>query len=296
MRRVVSLVTVAAMSAAAACSPKDAQKADSSKATQAGAAEAAASRGTFDPATHTATIYAKDMAFEAPDSITAGVTTFHLVNEGPSLHHVQLVRLDSGKTAADLGEALKKPGPFPAWAAVIGGPNAPAPGGTFDATLDLKEGNYVVLCMVDIPDNVPHFAKGMVRPMKVVAASGTPAALPTADVTIGLSDYAFDVKGNLTAGKHIIKLENKGPQPHEMEMVKIADGKTLQDVLAWVKDPKGPPPGAPIGGVAATAIGTPTFVNVDLTPGKYVMLCFIPDAKDGQRHIAHGMVKEFTVN
>ncbi len=296
MGRVVSLVAIAALSAVGACSAKEGQKADSPKATQSGAAEAAASRGSFDAATHTATIYAKDYAFEAPDSITAGVTTFHLVNDGPNLHHVQLVRLDSGKTGADLEAALKTPGPFPSWAVLVGGPNSPNPGSAFDATLDVKEGNYVLLCMVDIPDNMPHFAKGMVRPMKVVAASGTPATLPAADVTIALTDYAFDVKGNLTAGKHTIKIENKGPQPHEMELVKYNDGKTMKDLQAWVADPKGPPPGTAIGGVAATAIGTPTFVNVDLTPGKYVMLCFIPDAKDGKRHLAHGMVKEFTVN
>jgi hypothetical protein len=296
MRRVVSLITVGALSASAACSAKEGQKADSLKIAQSGAAPAPASRGSFDPATHTATIYAKDFTFDAPDSITAGVTTFHLVNDGPNLHHVQLVRLDSGKTAADLEAALKKPGPFPAWAVLVGGPNAPSPGASFDATLDVKEGNYMLVCLVDIPEHTPHFAKGMVRPMKVVAASGTPATLPTPDVTIALTDYAFDVKGNLTAGKHTIKIENMGPQPHEMELIKYNDGKTMKDLDAWMNDPKGPPPATAIGGVSATAIGTPSFVNVDLTPGKYVMICFIPDAKDGKPHVAHGMMKEFTVN
>jgi hypothetical protein len=32
-----------------------------------------------------------------------------------------------------------------------------------------------------------------------------------------------------------------------------------------------------------------------MTPGNYVMLCFLPDAKDGKPHLDHGMVKEFTV-
>src|SRR3954466_6176389 len=98
MKRLALLSAVALLTA---CAAKDAAKTDSAKVAQAGAPAAAASRGAFDPATHTVTIYAKEFAFEAPDSISAGLTTFNLVNDGTALHHVQLVRLDSGKTAAD---------------------------------------------------------------------------------------------------------------------------------------------------------------------------------------------------
>jgi hypothetical protein len=292
MRRFGSLVVLAA---AAACSAKDAPKADSAKVAQAGASAAPASRGKFDLATHTVTVAAKDFAFEAPDTISAGLTTFHLINDGPSLHHIELVRLDSGKTAADLGAALQKPGPFPAWASLIGGPNSPNPGSTFDATFDVKEGNYVIVCLVDIPDHMPHFAKGMVHPLTVVAAQGTPLVAPTADVTVSLADYAFTVKGDLAAGKHTFKIENAGPQPHELELVRFAPGKTLKDLAAWMDKPQGPPPGDAIGGVSAVPVGSANYVTYDLTPGSYAMLCFIPDAKDGKAHVQHGMVKEFQV-
>src|SRR4051794_38797942 len=116
MPRTLTMLSITAAVALAACSPKDSAKPDSAKVVQAGAAATAApaSRGAFDPATHTATIYAKDYAFESPDSITAGFTNFHLVNEGQTLHHVSLIRIDSGKTAADLEAAMKKPGPAPA--------------------------------------------------------------------------------------------------------------------------------------------------------------------------------------
>jgi hypothetical protein len=277
----------------AACTAKDAAKTDSTVA-QAGAP--AASRGAFDPATHTATIYAKEFAFEAPDSISAGLTTFNLVNDGAALHHVQLVRLDSGKTMADFEAVMKNPGtPPPAWAVFVGGPNAPDPKGTTNATLDLKEGNYVMLCLVDLPDHVPHFAKGMVKPFKVTAAAGTPAVAPTPDVTISLVDYNFAVKGNLTAGKHTIKIENNGPQVHEIEIIRLAPGKTMKDLGDWMAKPDGPPPANAIGGLAATLKGGSAFYNVELTPGKYVMICFVPDAKDGKPHMEHGMVKEFEV-
>jgi len=294
MSRSSSLIALAATAALAACAAKDTPKPDSTKVAQAGA-PTAAKRGKFDVATHTATVVTKDFAFDAPDSISAGLTTFHLINDGPNLHHIQLVRLDSGKTAADLGAAMQKPGPFPAWATLVGGPNTPNPGGSSDATFDVPAGNYVMLCLVDIPDNVPHFAKGMVHPFVVTPAVGTPAVAPTPDITVTLADYAFDVKGPFTTGKHVIEIDNKGPQPHEMLLVKFAPGKTMKDLAAWKAAPQGPPPGDALGGVSAVAIGSRNYISVDLTPGTYELICFIPDAKDGKAHIEHGMSKEIVV-
>src|ERR1041384_603595 len=103
MSRYLTMLSVAAVGVLAACSAKDSAATDSTKVAQAGAPAAAAtvSRGAFDPATHTMTVYGKDFAFEAPDSVPAGMTNIHFVNDGPNLHHVQLVRLDSEDLAVD---------------------------------------------------------------------------------------------------------------------------------------------------------------------------------------------------
>src|SRR5262245_46644125 len=97
-----------------ACGGKEAAK-DTTTPAAAAAPAAPASKASFDPATHVAVIHAKDFACDVPDSITAGWTTFHFVNDGPGLHHASLVRLDSGKTVADLEAALKVQGPPPKW-------------------------------------------------------------------------------------------------------------------------------------------------------------------------------------
>jgi uncharacterized cupredoxin-like copper-binding protein len=288
-----SIALAVATIALCACSPKEAAKQDSSVAQSGGAA-----RGGFDPATHTVTVHAKDFAFDAPDSVPSGWTTFHLVNDGPNFHHVQLVRLDSGKTVQDLGAAMKS-GP-PRWAVFVGGPNAPSPNGTSDATLNLQPGNYAMICMVDIPGHVPHVAKGMVRPLTVTAASGAPAAEPTADVTISESDYKFDLPANISAGNHTFKVVNSGPQPHELEIIRLAPGKTMKDfgdfmAKAYADKVDGPPPGDGIGGIAAMIPGGTEYFTANLTPGNYVLICFVPDMKDGKAHMDHGMVKEFTV-
>lgn len=294
MHRPPGSLALLAIAALCACSANEAAK-DTTAVAQAGATTPA-SQASFDPATRIAVVHAKDFAFDAPDSITAGWTTFHFVNDGPSLHHVQLVRLDSGKTADDLVAAMKNPGPPPRWAVFVGGPNAPDPGSQAEATLNLAAGNYAMLCLVDIPGGVPHFTKGMVRPIKVTAASGSTGTEPTADVTVSLADYKFDVQGSLSAGKHTIKVENKGPQPHEIEVVRLAPGKTLDDLAAWIKNPQGPPPVNALAGISAIVPGTTAYFAADLTPGNYAFLCFIPDAKDGKPHLDHGMVKQFKIS
>src|SRR5579884_3152564 len=118
IRNIAAAIAAAATVAACASKESNGAKADSTPVAQAGTNPSApgASQVSFDPTTRVAVVHARDFAFDAPDSISAGWTTFHLVNDGPNLHHLQLVRLDSGKTAADLGEALKTPGPLPRWA------------------------------------------------------------------------------------------------------------------------------------------------------------------------------------
>jgi uncharacterized cupredoxin-like copper-binding protein len=219
-----------------------------------------------------------------------------MVNEGAVLHHVQLVRLDSGKTFADMQAAMQKPNAAPpAWIVSIGGPNGADPKSATNATVNLSPGNYAMLCFVDIPDKVPHLAKGMVRPL-VVTSAASGGTEPVADITVSLTDYAFTVKaGTLTGGKHVVKLSNDGAQDHELVIVRLHPGKTMQDLGAWAAKFEGPPPANGVGGVSGVVKGGIAYFEADLTPGNYAMLCFIPDAKDKKPHLDHGMVKEFTV-
>jgi hypothetical protein len=249
------------------------------------------------------TVTARDYAFEAPDTLPAGLTTIRLVSRGQDLHHLLLVELKDGKAPADLLGALKPEGPLPTWAKLLGGPNAPAPGGESNATLSLRPGHYAILCVIPAPDGVPHVAKGMVRPLTVVPARGAQAlatrrdaALPAADVTLTLRDYGFEFSKPLTPGKHVIRVRNAAAQPHEVEFFRVAPGKSIQDFLAWERKRNGPPPAIPLGGVNGLERGAENNVALELTPGEYGMICFFPDANDGQPHFAHGMVKQFTVS
>ena len=242
-------------------------------------------------------ITARNYAFEMPDRIPAGVTTFELTNAGTELHHVQIIRIDSGKTFDDLMAAFKQEGPPPAWAVFVGGPNAPAPGGGVStATLNLKAGNYGVICLIPSPgETAPHFTKGMLHPLTVTPIQTVANSMPKSDITITTSDYAFTFSRPITKGMHSLKLKNSmGPQFHEVEVVRLAPGKNAQDMLSWIQKMEGPPPGEPLGGITAINKGQDANFFINFTPGEYAVFCFLP-APDGKDHAAHGMFKQFTV-
>jgi hypothetical protein len=205
--------------------------------------------------------------------------------------------VDSGRTLADVFTALKA-GPEaapPRWLLPVGGPNAPAPGGTSNATLELAPGNYVALCMIPAPDRAPHFAHGMVKWLAVTPSKGTPAPLPEADLTITLTDYDFMMSKPLTSGRHRIAVTNTSSQPHELVINRYGDGESNARFAQWAYDQKGPVPAHAMGGATPLLPGHTVIIDELFTPGRYGFICFIPDAKDGKPHFMHGMEKEFAV-
>ena len=246
------------------------------------------------------TVVATDYRLTLPDTLPAGPTAFRLVNRGRELHQLYLVRLEGGKSAADLVAALraagKAGGPPPAWAIDAGGPNGVDPGRTSPpTTVPLRAGHYAALCVIPSPDGVPHVMKGMIRDLTVAAGAMAAAAAPAPRLTIALADYGFGASAPLTAGTHRILVKNDGAQSHELELAKLLPGKTPADLAAWAEKMAGPPPAHFLGGVSPIAPGQANELALTLTPGHYVMLCFVPDAKDGKPHVAHGMVRDFVV-
>jgi hypothetical protein len=288
-----ALLLAAAMAAMAAGCKSDRPVADAAPAADAPAGTPAAAAA---PAVITVT--ATDFKLELPARIPGGLVTLKLVNHGKELHQAQLVRLEDGKTAADFEAAIKRPGPPPAWAKFVGGPNAVAPRQETASTSMLAPGQYVALCLIPGPDEIPHLMKGMIQPFEVTPGGSAAAdALPAAADTIRLVDYTFELSRPLTPGHHTIVVENAGPQPHELVLLRLAPGKTLQDFGTWATTGrmKGPPPAMPLGGIGVMDQGGGGEFSVELTPGEYGLICFVPDAKDGKLHLMHGMMEQFKV-
>jgi hypothetical protein len=261
----------------------------------------AASHHEFRPITPKAesrviTVVATDFHFDLPSSLTAGPTTFQLVNHGRELHHVYLVRLSGERRAADLVNVLKAGGPPPSWATDVGGPNGVDPGATSPlVTVQLTPGHYAALCVIPSPDGKPHIMKGMFSDFVVRPGMQTVSSAPAPDLTISLVEYGFGPSRALSAGAHRILVRNDGRQSHELELARLLPGKKPADIPAWIEKMEGPPPAHFIGGVSALAAHQVNELSLTLTPGHYVMLCFLPDAKDGKPHIAHGMIRDFVI-
>jgi len=245
----------------------------------------------------TVRVTASNYMFDAPDTIAAGMVKFELVNKGPELHHIQLIRFEGGKTMADFLEAMKSPG-IPSFVTFLGGPNAGIPDGATvtTASVGLTPGNYAFVCLVPDAAGVPHLAKGMMRALTVAAKSGVAqAGAPTVDATLTLYDYNFDLDKPLTAGHRLIRVHNTAQQFHEAFLVKLAPGVKLDSLPVWVASGmKGAPPVIPLGGTSAIGPNGDNYVAVDLQAGAYALYCFLP-APDGKEHVAHGMMKAITV-
>jgi hypothetical protein len=248
------------------------------------------------------TVHAKDFAYDAPKTIAAGRTSFKLVNDGKVLHHMSILKLEQGKTLADVQAAMKNPGPPPKWLVAVGGPNAAVPGASVEATLNLEAGNYVMMCLITTGDTTPHFMKGMIKSFTVSVAGGvTQAGAATVDaaapdVHLVLKDYGFVFSKPLHAGKNVIHVMNEGTQDHEAIFARFAPGKRMSDVYTWMMNgTKGPPLAVPMDGMAGLAKGRTGVFTADLTPGIYGLVCFVPDAKDGKPHFMHGMMHEIVV-
>lgn len=244
-----------------------------------------------------ASVSGVDYAFEGPETLETGYTTLTFSNDGQELHHLQLARLNDGVTleqfiaALQQGEQVAMP-----LIELIGGVGMVPPGHTATTTVNLeKPGTYVELCFVPNAEGVPHLALGMLKPIEVVAARDTSAEAPKADLVVDMKDFAFSIPEQVMAGEQVWEVVNHGPQPHELILGKIKDGKTMADVMAYLQaGMQGEPSVELMGGAQGLSSEHSSFVTFTLTPGEYVALCFIPDPATGQPHLALGMLSHFT--
>ncbi len=239
---------------------------------------------------------ATDYHFEGPREAPAGRALFRLTNQGAEPHHLVVVRMERGRTYDSLMAALRIPGPPPPWIRALGGPNAVSPGGEGNAEEHLEPGHYAVLCFIPTADGVPHLAKGMVSPLEVTGSAVAENRIPTHDGLITLSDYDFVVAPELKPGHHVLRVENRGPQLHEVVLARLGAGRRMEDLVNWeLSGRRGAAPAQYLGGIAPLGPGEHAQFSITLKPGEYALLCFIPDAADGKPHTAHGMAKRFRV-
>ena len=242
-------------------------------------------------------VAAGEYAFSAPDTISAGLTTFRLRQEGrvrggthlapwgrdslvthagdatAGFHMLWVVRLDAGRTAADLFAAERDRTPMPG--RILGGPGFAYPPGTTNATMMLETGNYVLACFVGSARedrNRYHLLKGMFRPLTVLPSGSAPASLPGPDVilTVDSADRVTFSTPVSRAGRWRMLVRNNSARRLEFAVVRVFPGHTAEAALAWRRRDGKPPVSEPWGGLAGLAQGDSMLTTITFIPGTYI--------------------------
>lgn len=129
-----------------------------------------------------------------------------------------------------------------------------------------------------------------------------------AKVTVTTKDFEFDgLPATMKPGLTAFLVTNVGPEAHEMTLNKKKADTTesWQDLLKLPEDQaKAKVVGE--GGAFVPAVGDTALLVVDLTPGDYAAMCFVPMGSStssdgtvtqgtGAPHVMSGMIKELTV-
>lgn len=284
------------------------------------AAEPAAAAPEVSTEPYLVRVITKEYAFEAPSELPSGWTTFRLENQGEEPHFLALWRLPEDKTFDEYWEEVAGPffrlGPkyeagemereeflqrlgaeIPDWFRIqehgMGGVGLTSPGRTAQTTVKLVPGTYVMECYVTNPEHQLHNERGMLRPL-VVTEEDSGAAAPEADIEMTLSNYEIVTKGELTPGRHRVRVvvteQPEGVLGHDVHLARLQEDTRIEDVVAWmdwVDALESPAPVEFLGGAEQVPVGHVSYFTIELEPGRYAWI--------SEGYAQRGMVREFRV-
>lgn len=256
----------------------------------------------------TFTLSEKDAVFtlDGPASVAPGYTAFAFSNTAGQPFAPVVARLKGNVSDADvkaaLGELMASHGEnmsaIEKIAEFTGGSAGVMPGGTFEFGTTLTPGRYVVFGFGASEDGKPLYDLGQYRSFTVAGAANGVTA-PKADVKATLQDFKVVLPATVKAGKQVWEVSNAGQETHHVMLMRLKDGKKVSDVEAFFKAPDpsqaGEPPFEDAGGLEAISKGHSAFVSFDLTPGEYIVVCFLPSAKEHMPHFMLGMMTGLSV-
>jgi hypothetical protein len=238
----------------------------------------------------------EEYRFDIPDEVGAGPVRLSLSNDGTEDHHAQVFRLDRGADLDDLRAALATGDPAAALevGTFVGGTGLVSPGheSQADAVLDLDSGRHVLLCFVPDAAGVPHVAHGMLGAFDVGPAGGDHQQ-PPADNEVDLVDYGFTAPDTLDGDATLAVTNRSSAEAHEMVVARLDEGVTVDDVVDALHAHE-PLPAGGVGGMQAMLPDGTQHLQLDLPPGRYVLICAVT-SPTGTAHYDAGMIQEVEV-
>jgi len=266
-------------------------------------------------------VRAEDYSFTAPPSFPSGWVKLRFHNAGAEPHFMFMLDLPDGVTFDDYAADVAQPfgelyakyrageleqaafleqlgAAVPEWfmtAPRVGGAGFTSPGETSETMIHLQPGdNYTIECYVRTmtAGDTFHGDHGMLRPL-IVGDEPTGLEPPASDIDIRLSNYDIAVDGDLTAGRHIVRVrveeDPEGLIRHNVHLARLEDEPATAVALwmNWVDELMPPAPARFLGGAGQMSAGGESYLDIDLTPGRYAWI--------SETYGPQGMIHEFTV-
>ncbi|WP_148288567.1 hypothetical protein [Ilumatobacter nonamiensis] len=250
------------------------------------------------PSVAAVTLEMSDFSIAMPDRIPSGLIEVDGLNDGDIIHQAVIAELPDGVSSAEYVESYLDNAALALTDADLrGGVQLVPPASEQTATVELDPGDYVVFCSLPGPEaGESHLTKGMWTDLTVDGStSDGPSRIPDlgVDDTIELIDFAFGVPDTVRSGD-VYNVVNTGTQVHEIGMAALDDGATRDDVLAFFtgQGPEGEgPPFRDLSGVGLLSPGQAQTFSMDVPPGRYVFVCYVPSPDDGVPHFLKGMIQ-----
>jgi hypothetical protein len=230
----------------------------------------------------------------APDTVSPGWRRVH-VDEVDGEHIVVVFRLPDTTTADGVSAFVAAldtaPGTPPSGVA-IGGPEVGAQG---TVLVHFTPGLYVLGCVRRGKDGHRHVHTGEHRILRAgppTMADSLYATPPTATQVVRMVDFAYVGSDRWAPGPQMLRIENTGRQDHQVRLVRLRDGASLQ---AWMMSDDPDTVATAIAGMARVGPGQVAYLPVTLPPGRYVLSCLVADLRTKRPHVELGMVREIYV-
>jgi hypothetical protein len=236
-------------------------------------------------------LIATEFRYQMPDTIPSGYNVLRLVNVGKLWHEAAIFRLVSDTfSIQQYIDTVKRGIDFPSFAIDVGGPGMTVPNDSNEVLVNLQPGKYGIICTID-----NHLMVGMNKEFYVVNKNSTYNVTPKEDNVLILTDSTYKFLKPVTEGQHLIKINNRGHQYHEVDFIKLNVGKTKDDYIHWFHNRGNEPPGVPVGGTLDFIPGGELWLPINLKKGNYYLSCMVPDVVTGKAHLDIGIIDEFTI-
>jgi hypothetical protein len=235
-------------------------------------------------------------------TVPSGWVVINVTNNSSDETGVGMLTPPAGESMADLIAEAATPTadadfpPFLYKAVIAGGPSGIQPGGSGSQIVHLTDGDWAA------------FPEGQQQPA-IISVSTTAESIetpPTATATITMTNFLFAGWDQLTTGSQTVAVTNSSDQPHMLVLQQVPDGTTIDQVKAVLSgdEHSTPAPGGfdpskatsvPGGSIILLSSNQTAYLNLNLSDGTYVALCFVTDPATGQPHVMLGMASLFTV-